>query len=139
MGYYVTTEIRHCCCSHNQCCEISDEISWIIIERQLGILYFIVKCCSPLKSSYKPNRTGIILSYMFASRRNWPSITMRVGLLSLGPAKLQPIVAKCDPTHCRERISFVNTASFVVSFTQFSPTCGRVPLHALLLWPGCQP
>ena len=29
--------------------------------------------------------------------------------------------------------------SSVLSFTQFSPTCGRMPLPALLLWPGRQP
>ena len=26
-----------------------------------------------------------------------------------------------------------------MSFTQFFPTCGRMPLPALSLWPGCQP
>ena len=30
-------------------------------------------------------------------------------------------------------------SSSVVSFTQFSPTCGRIPLPALSLWPGRQP
>ena len=30
-------------------------------------------------------------------------------------------------------------ASSVVSFTQCSPTCGRMPLPALSLWPGRQP
>ena len=29
--------------------------------------------------------------------------------------------------------------SSFVSFTQFCPTCGRMPLPALLLWPGRQP
>ena len=32
----------------------------------------------------------------------------------------------------------VSPSSFV-SFTQFSPTCGRIPLPALSLWPGRQP
>ena len=31
------------------------------------------------------------------------------------------------------------SSSFVVSFAQFSPTCGRMPLPALSLWPGRQP
>ena len=35
-------------------------------------------------------------------------------------------------------MSAVN-ASSVVSFTQCSPTCGRMPLPALSLWPGRQP
>ena len=30
-------------------------------------------------------------------------------------------------------------SSSVVSFTQFSPTCGRMALPALSLWPGRQP
>ena len=30
-------------------------------------------------------------------------------------------------------------SSSFVSFTQFSPTCGRTPLPALSLWPGRQP
>ena len=30
-------------------------------------------------------------------------------------------------------------SSSVVSFTQFSPTCGCMPLPALSLWPGRQP
>ena len=30
-------------------------------------------------------------------------------------------------------------SSSVVSFTQFSSTCGRMPLPALSLWPGRQP
>ena len=30
-------------------------------------------------------------------------------------------------------------SSSVVSFTQCSPTCGRMPLPALSLWPGRQP
>ena len=32
-----------------------------------------------------------------------------------------------------------NNSSSVVSFTQFSPTCRRMPLPALSLWPGRQP
>ena len=32
-----------------------------------------------------------------------------------------------------------STTSSVVSFTQLSPTCGRMPLPALSLWPGRQP
>ena len=31
------------------------------------------------------------------------------------------------------------SSSSVMSFTQFSPTCGCMPLPALLLWPGRQP
>ena len=33
---------------------------------------------------------------------------------------------------------FLDASSFV-SITQFSPTCGRMPLPALSLWPGRQP
>ena len=32
-----------------------------------------------------------------------------------------------------------HSSSSFVSFTQFSPTCGRMPLPALSLWPGRQP
>ena len=35
-------------------------------------------------------------------------------------------------------LSFWYSSSFV-SFTQFSPTCGHMPLPALSLWPGRQP
>ena len=31
------------------------------------------------------------------------------------------------------------SSSSLVSFTQFYPTCGRMHLPALSLWPGCQP
>ena len=34
---------------------------------------------------------------------------------------------------------FAGGSSSVVSFTQCSPTCGRMPLPALSLWPGRQP
>ena len=33
----------------------------------------------------------------------------------------------------------MDSSSSVVSFTQCSPTCGRMPLPALSLWPGRQP
>ena len=33
----------------------------------------------------------------------------------------------------------VDVISSVLSFTQFFPTCGRMPLPALSLWPGRQP
>ena len=33
----------------------------------------------------------------------------------------------------------VESSSSFVSFTQFFPTCGRMPLPALSLWPGRQP
>ena len=34
---------------------------------------------------------------------------------------------------------YLSFFSSFVSFTQFSPTCGRMPLLALSLWPGRQP
>ena len=37
------------------------------------------------------------------------------------------------------RRQLVYCSSSFVSFTQCSPTCGRMPLHVLLLWPGRQP
>ena len=37
-----------------------------------------------------------------------------------------------------ELFIFQDSSSFV-SFTQFSPACGRMPLPALSLWPGRQP
>ena len=37
-----------------------------------------------------------------------------------------------------DTILFPRSSSFV-SFTQFVPTCGRMPLPALSLWPGRQP
>ena len=35
--------------------------------------------------------------------------------------------------------SGLTSSSYVVSFTQFSATCGCMPLPALSLWPGRQP
>ena len=42
-------------------------------------------------------------------------------------------------TKAIRRIVGVRWSSSFVSFTRFVPTCGRIPLRALSLWPGHQP
>ena len=49
------------------------------------------------------------------------------------PPSLQPL--PCPPLPHKHKPS----SSSFVSFTQCSPTCGRMPLPALSLWPGRQP
>ena len=56
--------------------------------------------------------------------------TMRMGQLTLKDRNL--------PNPLANKNTNSNSSSFV-SFTHFSPTCGRMPLPALSLWPGRQP
>ena len=56
--------------------------------------------------------------------------TMRMGQLTLKDRNL--------PNPLANKNTNSNSSSFV-SFTHFFPTCGRMPLPALSLWPGRQP
>ena len=49
-----------------------------------------------------------------------------------------PVVSRVMGELNKNSKKYRSSSSFV-SFTQFSPTCGRMPLPALSLWPGRQP